>query len=62
MKVIPETRCVSKFHIYVLVMHAIPTFVQIKHKYTSNDIHSKHIGKPYRNKRDIVGNNYQIGG
>ena len=34
MKVIPETRCVSKFHIYVLVMHVMPTFVQIKHKYT----------------------------
>ena len=34
MKVIPETRCVPKFDIYVLIMHAIPKFVQIKHKYT----------------------------
>jgi hypothetical protein len=34
MKVIPETRCVPKFDIYVLIMHAIPKVVQIKHKYT----------------------------
>ena len=34
MKVITETRCVPKFDIYVLIMHAMPKFVQIKHKYT----------------------------
>jgi hypothetical protein len=34
MKVIPETRCVPIFDIYVLIMHAIPKFVQIKHNYT----------------------------
>jgi hypothetical protein len=34
MKVIPETRCVPKFDIYVLIMHAISKFAQIKHKYT----------------------------
>jgi hypothetical protein len=34
MKVIPETRCVPKFDIYVLIMHAMPKFVQIKHTYT----------------------------
>jgi len=34
MKVIPVTRCVPKFDIFVLIMHAIPKFVQIEHKYT----------------------------
>ena len=34
MKGITETRCVPKFDIYVLIMHVIPKFVQIKHKYT----------------------------
>jgi len=34
MKVIPETRCVAIFDIYVLIMHVIPEFVQIKHTYT----------------------------
>ena len=34
MKVIPETRCASQFDIYVLIMHVISKFVQIKHKYT----------------------------
>jgi len=34
MKAIPETRYVPKFDIYVLIMHAIPKYVQIKNKYT----------------------------
>ena len=33
MKVIPETRCVPKFDIYVLIIHVIPNFAQIKHTF-----------------------------